>query len=148
MKYTNRQLKGLPTLAEIVVHNLPEFMKLFSSGTYANFVFRGEPTNFHETLSSALRDVEYPFIQMKNDYKREVYHRLGTDEKRDFLAFAQHHGLPTNLIDFTRSPLVALYFACQPAPTDDEKLDPHRGFVYLLPNDLIDITDLRKLCGG
>jgi len=38
--------------------------------------------------------------------------------------------------------LVALFFACQPFTGDDERFDKTRGFIYLLRNDLIDITDL------
>ena len=142
MIYSKRHIKGLPSPKEIVVKSLSDYMKLFSSEKLTNYIYRGEPTNYHSTISSALRGKEYPFIQMKNEFKREIYHRLSADEKKDFLAFAQHHGIPTNLIDFTRSPLVALFFACQPFTNDDERFDKTRGFIYLLRNDLIDITDL------
>lgn len=142
MIYSKRHIKGLPSPKEIVVKSLSDYMKLFSSEKLTNYIYRGEPTNYHSTISSALRGKEYPFIQMKNEFKREIYHRLSADEKKDFLAFAQHHGIPTNLIDFTRSPLVALFFACQPFTSDDERFDKTRGFIYLLRNDLIDITDL------
>lgn len=142
MRYSKRELEGLPIPKEIVVKNLAEYINLFSNNEFENYIFRGEPTNYHDTNSSALRNREYLIIQMKNEFRREIFHKLTPDERNDFLAFAQHHGIPTNLIDFTRSPLVALFFACQPFHSSDGSFEQERGFVCLLKDELIDITDL------
>ena len=55
MRYSKRHLKGLPSPSETVIDSLMEYMSLFASGKYNNFIFRGEPTNYHDTISSALR---------------------------------------------------------------------------------------------
>jgi hypothetical protein len=100
MRYSKKELKGLPIPKEIVVKSLAEYIELFSNNEFENYIFRGEPTNYHDIISSALRNMEYPFIKMKNEFRREIFHRLAPDERNNFLAFAQHHGIPTNLIDF------------------------------------------------
>lgn len=57
----------------------------------------------------------------------------------DLLALAQHHGLPTRLLDWTYSALVALWFAAQKEPKDDE-----HGVIWVLNAEVSDFRDTDK----
>ncbi len=54
-------------------------------------------------------------VRALEEFKRKAHMYLGIPPKNvlEWLALAQHYELPTRLLDWTTSPLVAAYFACE-----------------------------------
>ena len=57
--------------------------------------------------------IRYNIDEISKNYYDKIVSKLTEEEKKYFLAFCQHYGIPTNLIDFSYSPLIALFFSCQ-----------------------------------
>ncbi|GHU89073.1 hypothetical protein FACS1894155_05250 [Bacteroidia bacterium] len=56
----------------------------------------------------------------------------------DLLALAQHHGLPTRLLDWSYSALIALWFAVDRPPLKDENGELENGVLWILSADVED----------
>jgi FRG domain. len=97
-----------------------------------NYVFRGIVDSSFHLVPSLFRNCEdKPILEtalLRNFEKyMERPQELRNSDIWDVMVIGQHHGLPTRLLDWTYSPLVALHFA-----TDDIKKMNCDGAVYLV----------------
>jgi hypothetical protein len=136
---------------EIEVESWSEFEKaideyIASPAWSGKFAFRGQGNANWTLRPSLLRSVtgDYPKLGLRSIERQATehfaaraanHHPFAPDrDPGDWLAWwplMQHHGAPTRLLDWTKSPYVAAYFAVEDLKADED------GAVYLVHTELV-----------
>ncbi len=107
----------------------PKYSAL-SAPTRAQLVFRGQadarwallPTLDRVKKYGTTADREHQLTQLISQFRqqaRSLASDLRPEADLEWELLGRHHGLPTSVLDFSRSPYVAAYFAfADPAPSD------------------------------
>ena len=109
---------------EVRINSVSEFIEKIvhldkEEGT--EIFYRGHADKNWELLPSIFRTpngVEKEHLLFRDMVAHEPQSFSECKSTLDYLVQMQHYGLPTRLLDMTTNPLVALYFACQPADDD------------------------------
>jgi hypothetical protein len=118
-----------------------------SAGNESDFLFRGQPTDEPlvpriARLKSKGKLVKVEKLMMADFERQHVpYTEFEAQGAWDLLALAQHHGLPTRLLDWTYSALAGLWFCVRGTPKKDDAGREIAGVVWILktrPADFIE----------
>lgn len=104
-----------------------DFIKYSDRHQTSNWIFRGvADSRSHALIPKIGREAEKYSAALEHvifaNFKRRCRQFVDTAGFTDweYLALAQHHGLPTRLLDWTTNPLIAAYFAVTSYPLDTD----------------------------
>ena len=150
----NQPMRASPAASEFKpVESLSQFVQYVedikrrteAAGNPADLIFRGQPCDLpliprlgRLALRGKLDRVEKLIVE---EFKRTMtpLTEFHPDNEWDVLAVAQHHGLPTRLLDWTQSASSALWFTVRAPFRPDKRSDaPQAGVVWVFAAEVGD----------
>jgi hypothetical protein len=147
-----RGKKAIWAQGEIVITSFDHYVQVISKlkGHFSDelILFRGQPCDKpllpkigRDEIKKTISDLKKFENGIFEDFKKryQAYSRKDFSNEWDLLALAQHHKLPTRLLDWTASALVALWFAVE------KEIDGDCGIVWFFqPEEEHIITNQEK----
>ena len=129
-------------MTEYVISSFSDFHKMVESYKDKSVVYRGVKSDKYELIPKVGRLRSFKNENLKvNDEKYILrlfmqqalpYLSVRPETEWEWLAIGQHHGLPTRFLDWTRNPLVAMFFAVEKYFDGDSIVYAYKSNVFVL----------------